>query len=110
MSTNGIWKVEMLGQDGWEAIATAFLEDGTYRAASENHYAAGNYEVSGNRIAISAAGVQHGEARTVFGEKKKELDIKLEGEIEGDEIKGQAQDDKGTYQISIRLTRLADLT
>ncbi len=110
MSTNGIWKVEMLGQDGWEAIATAFLEDGTYRAASENHYAVGNYEVSGNRIAISAAGVQHGEARTVFGEKKKELDIKLEGEIEGNEIKGQAQDDKGAYQISIRFTRLADLT
>jgi hypothetical protein len=53
--------------------------------------------------------VQHGKARTVFGKKKKELNLKLEGEIEGDEIKGQAQDDKGAYQITFRCTRLADL-
>ena len=109
MSTNGIWKVEMLGPYGWEPVATAFLEDGKYRAASENHYTVGNYEVSGNRIEISTVGVQHGEARTVFGEKKKEMNLKLEGEIEGDEIKGQARDDKGAYQISFRATRLADL-
>jgi hypothetical protein len=110
MSTNGIWKMEMLGPYGWEAIATAFLEDGIYRAASENHYTVGNYEVSGNRIEISTVGLQHGKARTVFGKKKKKLNLKLEGEIEGNEIKGQAQDDKGAYQISFRCTRLADLT
>jgi hypothetical protein len=109
MSTNGIWKVEMLGPYGWESMATAFLEDGKYRAASENHYTVGNYEVSGNRIEISAVGVQHGKSRTVFGKKKKEMNLKLEGEIDGDEVKGQAQDDKGAYQISFRFTRLADL-
>jgi len=109
MSANGIWKVEMLGPYGWESTATAFLEDGKYRSASENHYTVGNYEVSGNRIEISANGVQHGEVRTVFGDKRKEMDLKFEGEIEGDEIKGQARDDKGTYQISFRTTRLADL-
>jgi hypothetical protein len=109
MSANGIWKVEMLGPYGWEPVATAFLEDGIYRGASENHYTVGTYEVSGNRIGISTFGVQHGKARTVFGKKKKELNLKLEGEIEGDEIKGQAQDDKGAYQITFRCTRLADL-
>ena len=109
MSLNGIWKVEMLGPYGWEPVSTAFLEDGKYRAASENLYAVGNYEVSGNRIEISAAGVQHGEARTMFGKKEKNLNLKLEGEIDGDEIKGQVQDDGGAHQISIRITRLADL-
>ena len=72
-SLNGIWNVEMLGPDGWEATATAFLEDGKYWAGSENHYTVGNYEVSGNRIEISSAGVQHGKARTVFGKKKKKI-------------------------------------
>lgn len=109
MSLNGIWKVEMLGPYGWESVSTAFLEDGKYRAASEDHYTVGNYEVSGNRIEISTSGVQHGEARTVFGKKEKNLDIKVEGEIDGDIIKGQARDEVGAYQISVRITRLADL-
>ena len=109
MSLNGIWKVEMLGPYGWESVATAFFEDGKYRAASENHYTVGNYEVSGNRIEISAAGEQHGEARTVFGKKEKNLNLKLEGEIEGDVIQGQALDDASAHQISFRITRLADL-
>jgi len=110
MSTNGIWKVEMLGPYGWESMATAFFEDGKYWAASENHYTVGTYKVSRNRIEISAVGVQHGKARTVFGSKKKEMNLKLEGKIKGGEIKGQAQDDKGAYQISFRCTRLADLS
>ena len=109
MGMNGIWKVEMLGPYGWESTATAFLEDGKYRSASENHYTVGTYEVSGNRIAVSAYGVQHGKARVVFGKKKKEMHMKYEGEIEGDQIKGQARDDKGNYQISFRATRIADL-
>ncbi len=106
---NGICKVEMLGPYGWEPVATAFLEDGIYRAASENHYTVGSYEVSGNRIEISAVAVRHGKARVVFGEKKREINLILEGEIKGDEIRGQARDDKGSYQVSFRITRLSDL-
>ena len=109
MDLNGIWKMEMLGPYGWESTSTAFLEDGKYKSASENHYTVGTYEVSGNRIELSAAGVQHGKARTVFGKKKKEIKLKFEGEIEGDKFKGQARDDKGAYQISFRASRLADL-
>lgn len=109
MSMNGIWKVEMLGPYGWESVATAFLEDGRYRAASENHYTVGNYEVAGNRIKISAVGLQHGKVRTVFGKQKKQIDLRFEGEIDGDEFKGQARDDRGAHQISFRTTRLADL-
>ena len=35
--------------------------------------------------------------------------IKFEGDIKGDEIKGQAWDDEGAHKISVRITRLADL-
>ena len=109
MGNNGIWRVELLGQYGWEAIATAFLEDGRYRAGSENHYTIGSYKVSGNRIEISATTEQYGKVRTVFGEKDRELDLVLEGEIKGDEIIVQAMNDKGASKISLKYTRLADL-
>jgi hypothetical protein len=110
MDINGIWKVEILGPYGWEPIATAFLEDGKYRSASENHYTVGNYEVSGNRVEISVASVQHGKARTVFGEKKREMNLKFEGEFDKDKIKGHVRSDKSAHQLSFRTTRLADLS
>ena len=109
MSLNGIWKVEMLGPNGWESTSTAFLEDGKFRGASGNHYTIGNYEISGNRIGISVAGVQYGKARTVFGKKKEKMNVKFEGEIDGDRIKGQARNEEGPHQISFRISRLADL-
>ena len=99
----------MLGPYEWESVATAFLEDGHYRAASGNHYTVGSYEVSGNRIEISAITVQHGKARTVFGDTKKEMILMFEGEVDGDEIEGQARNDKGAIQTTFRFTRLADL-
>jgi len=109
MSLNGIWKVELLGPYGWESTSTAFLEDGKFRGASENHYTIGDYEISGNRIEISAAGVQYGKVRTVFGKKKNKTKVKFEGEIDGDRIKGQVRSDEGAHQISFRISRLADL-
>ena len=110
MDMNGIWSVEMLGPYGWEPVSTAFLEDGIYRSASENHYSIGKYEVSGNRIEINVTGVQHGKTRTVFGKKERVMNLTFEGEIDGDGIKGHVQDGEGAYQISFRSVRLADLS
>ena len=109
MSLNGIWKVEMLGPHGWESTSTAFLKDGKLRGASRNHYTVGNYEVSGNRVEINAAGVQYGKARAVFGKKKERMNLKFVGEMDGDRIKGHTRDDEGAHQISFRISRLADL-
>ncbi len=109
MGLDGIWKTEMLGPYGWEPMAIAFLEDGKYKAASANHYTVGNYEVSGNRIEVSAVGVQIGKARTLFGKKKKQMGLEFKGEIDGDRINGQAQDDMGKLEITFRWIRVADL-
>ena len=110
MSVNGIWKVEMLGPYGWETISTTFLEDGKYKGASQDNYTVGNYEISGNRIEMSAKTMAHGNSRTMFGKKKKQMGLEIKGEIDGDKIRGQAQDDKGSYQITFRATRLEELT
>jgi len=109
MSLNGIWKVEVPGLHDWESRGTTFLEDGIYRGASENHYMVGTYEVSGNQVKISAAGEQHGQGRTMFGKRGGFLELRFEGEINGDELHGQAQDADGEHQISARFTRLASL-
>ena len=109
MSVNGIWRIEMLGPYGWESVATAFLEDGKYRSASENHYTVGDYEVSGDQIRITAVLAQHGKARTVFGKKEKQMNLSFDGQVDVDRITGQARDDEGTYQVSYRAIRLAQL-
>jgi len=109
MSVNGIWRVEILGPGGWEPLATAFLEDGTYKAASEDHYTVGSYEVSGDRIEITGIATYYGKVRTVFGRNEKETKLKFEGRIEGDDIKGQALADNSAVQTSFRISRLADL-
>ncbi len=109
MNGDGIWQIEMLGAYGWENVSTAFLEDGKYKAASENHYSAGSYDISGIKIKISARHVTHGKARTLFGAKNKAINLNFEGELEGDRVKGQATDDQGKFFITFRATRLADL-
>lgn len=109
MSLNGIWKVEMIGPDGWEPTSTAFLEEGTFRAASTGRYSVGEYEVSDNQVVISATGRQFDQGPTILGKQKENFDFSFKGKFEGDVIEGAAQDSDGDYQVSFRLIRLANL-
>jgi hypothetical protein len=109
MSVNGIWKIEMLGAYGWEIVATAFLEDGGFKAASQDQYTIGSYDIVDNKIKMAGAMLSHGKARTLFGDDKQERNLSFEGEIDGGEIAGQARDDQSKYFITFRATRLADL-
>jgi len=109
MSLNGIWKIEMLGPYGWESMSTAFLEDGKYQSGSRNHYAVGTYQISDNRVKVSAKYVTHGEARTLFGKKQDKMDLEFEADIGKDQIHGQATDGEGIHLVTFRARRLADL-
>src|SRR5210317_1670511 len=97
MSVNGIWKVEMLGPYGWESMSTAFLEDGRYQASSQDHYAVGRYELSGTHIKVAAATHSHGEVRTMFGAREPQMELSFEGEVSGDQISGQTEDQQKKY-------------
>ena len=109
MSVNGICKIEMLGAYGWETVATAFLEDGEFRSASQDQYTIGSYDIADNKIKMAGAMISHGDTRTLFGDKKHERNLSFEGEVDGDEIAGQARDDQSKYFITFRAIRLADL-
>ena len=110
MSVNGIWKMEMLGPYGWESVSTAFLEDGRYLASSQDHYAVGGYELTGDQIKVTAATHSHGQApRTMFGSNNPQMEVSFEGTLSGDQFSGQAEDKKRKYSITFRATRLADL-
>ena len=109
MSMNGIWKVEMLGPYGWEAMSTGFMEDGRYLASSQSHYTVGRYELTGDQVIVTAVMHSHGETRTLFGHKNPLMELSFTGTLSGDQIKGQAEDKKAEYSITFRAIRIADL-
>jgi hypothetical protein len=109
MGVDGIWKIEMLGPYGWEAVSTAFLEDGRYLAASQDHYATGSYELTGNNIQVNATTHSHGKVRTMFGANAPSVGLSFGGEVNGDQISGQAEDKQAKYSVTFRAMRLADL-
>jgi len=109
MSLNGIWKTEILAPDGWESMGTAFFEDGKFKSGSRYHYSVGSYQITDNHVKVSAKYVTHGKARAMFGKKADRMDLEFEGDIDGDQIQGQATEGKGKYQVTFRARRLADL-
>ena len=109
MSVDGIWKVEMLGPYGWEAVSTAFMEDGRYLSASQDHYSVGRYQIDGERIEVTVVNHPHRQDRTMFGAPGAQVELTFDGEIKGDQLSGQAEDKQAEYSITFRATRLADL-
>lgn len=109
MSVNGIWRAEIFGPYGWEPMATVFLEDGIYKAGGRNHYEVGDYQVSDNHLKASLKYITHGEARTLFGKQAKEMNLKIEGDLDKNQVKGYIMEDGGSLQVVFRATRLADL-
>ena len=92
MSVEGVWKVEMLGPYGWDQIATAFLLNGRYLAASADHYSIGSYKEAAETLNVKARTTQHGKIRTLFGGKEEHLDPNMEARIEdADQIVGEAK-------------------
>ena len=111
MNCDGVWSVEMEGLYGWERIATAFMKNGDYYAASANHYSVGSYERDGDDLKISTVVRQYGDVRPVFGKKSKEkMEVVINGRIKKNKISGTSNA-KGSkdYDVFVRFTRLDTL-
>ncbi len=111
MSVDGVWKVEIMGPYGWDQLATAFLNGGSYLAASANNYATGSYEVDGDAFNGQLEVTQYGKCRAIFGSKKRHLHIGLEAKVKKeDKIVGTIRSKDGKkFEVKMRLTRLGDL-
>jgi hypothetical protein len=108
MNCEGIWKVEIYSPYGWERIATAFMKNGEYLAASANHYSVGTYTRDGDNVQISAEVTQHGDLRTVFGMKTADkMQVVSRCKLGENELLGKSvAKGKEGHDIQIRLTRL----
>jgi hypothetical protein len=111
MAIEGIWRIEMQGPYGWEATATAFIQDGIYRGASAVHYTVGTYTVDGNRVLATATMTTHGQPlRAMFGRKDTSFSITYEGELHGDDrLVGSATDTEAQFSIPFRAEKIADI-
>jgi hypothetical protein len=111
MNIEGVWKLEMMGLNGWEQLSTVFMEDGRYLSASANHYSIGSYQVDGDVFEADTSVIQHGDVRTLFGSKKKRLDVSLKGtkNKDGSVIGTISPPDSQLYEINIRLTPLGKM-
>jgi hypothetical protein len=111
MGVEGVWKVEMKCPFGWGKLETAFLKNGRYLAASEDHYSTGSYEVNGETFTADIQIVQYGKARKILGTKKERFSYRLDAKIITDgKIVGRNNSGEGKKQdTKARLTRLGDL-
>ena len=111
MSIEGVWRVEMLGPYGWEKVAIAFMQNGQYLAASADHHTVGRYEEDGEKIELKTQITQHGKTRTIFGETKKKVEMRIEGkQKKSGKIVGLAHPaDNRDFEVKVRLTRLEKL-
>ena len=108
MNVEGIWKVEMLGPYGWEALSTAFLENGRYLSASQDHYTIGRYEVDGNSVRVVATIHSHGDTLDTSAVHEPR-EFGFEGQFGDGHISGQAEDSAAQQSITLRGTRLGNL-
>jgi hypothetical protein len=109
MKFDGVWKIEILGPYGWEAVSTAFLEKGRYLAASQDHYTIGKYEVSGDSIKVEAVMHPHSKPQHPTGSGAAPRKFGCEGQISGAHISGQIDDSAAQQTMTARGTRLDDL-
>jgi hypothetical protein len=109
MNVDGVWKIEILGPYGWEAVSTAFLEKGRYLAASQDHYTIGKYEVSGDNIKVEGSVHAHSESQHFAGSGIAPRNFGCEGQISGARISGQIEDSAAQQTMTARGTRLGDL-
>ena len=108
---DGIYKVEMLGQYGWESFSTAFIHDGEFHSASAEHFTVGNYAVEDGGFAMDANLTQFDNQRSLLGRNNiKALPIKFNATIHDGVIDGEARfADDSRHSLRFRLNRLSSL-
>jgi len=113
MSINGVWSSEIGGAYGWEAIGTAFLEDGRLIGGDRNHYSFGSYkEEADGGITFHIDINQFGEKRALFGLQSDNLSIVIKARQNDDPkvMLGEAtMPGQSEYGIAVRFRKRGQL-
>lgn len=110
MTIEGIWTAECYGPFGWENRGIFVLENGRTIGGDNRMYCAGPYRVSGKNFEADWLVHYFGPPRTVFGESKEQISLKVTGTLQDDEIAASLKrPDKPGFDLQYRLTRRMDL-
>jgi len=111
MAVDGLWKMEVYGEFGWESRGIFVLENGRAICGGDRHYCVGSYTLlPDDNIRIGHVTHYFGPPRKIFGEERADFEVMIEGEIEGDTIMGvMSRPDRPQFSLEARLSRLSEL-
>ncbi len=110
MLVDGIWTGEILGPYGWENSGVYVLEDGRILGGSNRHYSTGTYSVTDSTYKAGVEVHYYGPPRAIFGEKREQFGIEVEGKLGDDVIDGQiVRSDRPQSVVEYRMTRRMDI-
>ena len=110
MTIEGIWTAEAHGAFGWENRGIFIFEKGRTMGGDNRMYCSGPYRVSGKDIEADWVVQYFGPPRTVFGEAKEEITLKVTGTVEDDVIDASLRrPDRPGFDLRYRLTKRLDL-
>ena len=110
MSVEGVWAIEVHGAYDWESRGVLTLENGHAFGGGDRHYSIGSYSLSDGKLRIETAIHYFGEPRTVFGERRADYTVVIEGETEDGRVAGMmSRPDRPQFRLDVRMTRMLDL-
>ena len=111
MSLTGIWTIKVAGVYGWEnrGILIFCADQKHVMGGGRNHYSVGSYTKSGTKVKIALDARFH-DQQVMFGKKRKNISVVLEGKWKNGKITGTVNNPKDSKEsIPMCLTRLSDL-
>ena len=110
MSVEGIWTAEASGPFGWENRGVFFLQDGKAMGGDNRMFCSGVYRLDGKKFEADWEVIYFGPPRTVFGEAKQEISLKVVGTVDNDVIDAVlTRADRPNYDLTYKLTKRLDL-
>ena len=110
MTVEGVWTAEAYGAFGWENRGVFVLQEGRTIGGDNRMFCSGTYSVSGNDFQADWMVHYFGPPRTVFGEAKEKIALKVTGTLEDGVIDASLQrPDRPGFELRYRLTRRMDV-
>ena len=110
MSLDGIWSIKVASIEGWSRAGILLINKDKVVGGSRNYYGVGSVQVSGDDVKMTLDSNNFGQPTPLFGTKKKNYSLIMEGKRQKNKIKGVVSEVHNLdFTIPCQLTRRADL-